>query len=621
VPDLRTIFKRRFKKSKKTARELTMRQVLSVNKTRMFPSWRQWKQLPKVLTGAEKRTLGGLASIAMIAVLILGGTYVATHRVIIPAVGGEYTEGLIGEPQFINPLYASSSDVDQDLERLIYSGLLKWTSEDGYVPDLAESIEVNEDATVYTLTIREGAKFHNGDDVLARDVIFTINAIQNPAYRSPLIDNFHNATIVQEDDRTISFILEESTPDFDQHLCVGILPANLWADVLPQSAPLTALNIQPIGSGPYRFAEFTKDQRGSIRNYTLERNPDYYADTAFIETLTFKFYPDAFALAEALENKNIEGASVVTYEDRETVEENKNVTLVQPRMPQEVVLFFNEELNPVLSDLVVRSAIAQTIDKQSIVDNVYQGGADVIEGMLLEGMIGYHEELESIYNPEQAMSDLDEAGYTFIEGSSQRQIKSSLQEELAEEDSEEATDEEETTEDPAAQAISFTLTTADTSEMRLVAGEIKDDLEAIGMTLELNFVSQAFLPGEVVEPRNFEILLLPLILEANPDPYLFWHSSQGDGIGLNIVNYENDDVDTLLEDAQTETDIEARATAYKQAQELIAEDLPAVFLYQPRYNYAVASKIIMDPIEQITIPSDRFANITSWYIKTKKALQ
>ncbi|MDG1950787.1 MAG: peptide ABC transporter substrate-binding protein [bacterium] len=589
----------------------------------MFPSWRQWKQLPKVLNGAEKRTISALASIAVIAGLILGGTYVATHRVVIPAVGGEYTEGLIGEPQFINPLYASSSDVDQDLERLIYSGLLKWSPEDGYVPDLAESIEVNDDATVYTFTIREGAKFHNGDDVLARDVIFTINAIQNPAYRSPLIDNFHSATIVQEDDRTISFILEESTPDFRQHLCVGILPANLWADVLPQNAALTALNIQPIGSGPYQFAEYTKDQKGSIRNYTLERNPDFYAETALIETLTFKFYPDAFALAEALENKNVEGASVVTYEHRETVEENKNVSLVQPRMPQEVVLYMNDELNPVLSDLVIRSAIAQTIDKQSIVDNVYQEGADVIEGMLLSGMIGYHDELESAHNPEQAASDLDEAGYTLIEGSTQRQIKSSLQEELTEEEEEDETETAETAEEvtPEVQAVIFTLTTADTSEMRLVAGEIKDDLEAIGIAVELNFVSQAFLPGEVIEPRNFELLLLPLILEANPDPYLFWHSSQGNGVGLNIVNYENDDVDTLLEDAQTQTDIEARATAYKQAQELIAEDLPAIFLYQPRYNYAVASKITMDEIQQIMIPSDRFAHITSWYIKTKKALQ
>ena len=112
-----------------------------------------------------------------------------SHRVEIPAVGGQYTEGLIGEPQFINPLYAIQSDVDQDLASLIYSGLMRWDPEEGFIPDLAESLTINEDGTVYTLKIRDNAKFHNGEDVRARDVLFTINAIQNTSYRSPSLTN------------------------------------------------------------------------------------------------------------------------------------------------------------------------------------------------------------------------------------------------------------------------------------------------------------------------------------------------------------------------------------------------------------------------------------------------
>ena len=100
-----------------------MRQVLSVTKTQTIPSWKQWKQLPRLLTHGEKKLLTGSLAVFVFACAALLGTYILSHRIEIPAIGGEYTEGLIGEPQLLNPLYASASDVDQDLTSLIYSGL------------------------------------------------------------------------------------------------------------------------------------------------------------------------------------------------------------------------------------------------------------------------------------------------------------------------------------------------------------------------------------------------------------------------------------------------------------------------------------------------------------------
>jgi peptide/nickel transport system substrate-binding protein len=616
VPDIRTRLKRLIKKqAKNRARDLTMRQVLSVKKTRMFPSWKQWKQLPRVLSGSEKRFIAGSLSVAIISLITMSVGYVSTHRVIIPAVGGTYTEGLVGEPLLINPLYSINNDVDQDLARLVYSGLLKWDPTDGFVPDLAESLEINEDATVYTLKIRDNAKFHNGEDVLARDVIFTINAIQNPTYRSPLADNFFQATVVQEDDRTISFILEEPFAPFPQHLTVGILPAGLWADILPQNAPLASLNIQPIGSGPYKFAEFAKDKKGSIRNYTLERNADYYGQAPYIELLTFKFYADSLQLADALENKNVEGASVVNYEQLSTARSNKNINLHRPNSPQESVLYFNQEISPVLSDVAIRSAIAQAINKAKLVDSAHDGKANVMEGFIPEGMIGHNDQIESTFNPDQANRDLDEAGYTMIEGTNTRKVKRSLQDKVQ-------TDEDETdeTESSPIATIKLTLTTVDTLEMQNVAELIKEDLTSIGIELDIRLVRNEFMFGEVIEPKNFELLLTHIMLEADPDPYVFWHSSQNEG-GLNLVDYENDDVDTLLEEARSELDETVRIEKYQQFQELLAKDIPAVFLYQSKYAYALSSKIISESIENIMIPSDRFAQIEEWYIKTKKALR
>jgi len=603
-----------------------MRQVLSVSKTRTLPSWRQWKQLPSVLSLAEKRTLMGAASVILLSLCVIAATYLSAHRIEIPAVGGDYTEGLVGEPQFINPLYASTNDVDQDLTRLVYSGLLKWDGEASFVPDLAESIDVTEEGTVYTLKIRDNARFHNGEDVRARDILFTINAIQTPSYRSPLAANFQGVSVVQEDDKTISFILDEPFAPFLQHLTVGILPASLWADVLPQNVPLAALNLQPIGTGPYKFLEFTKDKKGAVRSYTLERNEDYYLEPALIETLTFKFYGDAFALADALENKNVEGASVIAYDQLAQIKENKNVQLISSQLPRETNLYFNEVISPALSDLAVRSAISQAINKLSLVEALEEGYAEMIHAPILEGMIGYHAELTDSYDPEQAASSLEEAGYRANIVTGMRELKSGLvetTEESTDEETEEATAEEDDSTETVDEepGLSFTLTAVDSQEMRLAAEQIKQNLVDVGINIELAFTPAELMLSEVIEPQNFEILLTSVMLQADPDPYPFWHSSQGSGMGLNLVNYENEDVDTLLEEARVEIDETVREEKYQQFQELLAKDLPAVFLYRSHYSSAVASKITLEPVETILSPADRFTNVTDWYIKTKKALR
>ncbi|MBI5794161.1 peptide ABC transporter substrate-binding protein [Candidatus Uhrbacteria bacterium] len=595
-------------------KNLTMRQVLSVTKTRMIPSWKQWKQLPLVLTIPEKRVMTSALAVMIFAFVALVGTYVFSHRIEIPAVGGDYTEGLVGEPRFVNPLYAVASDVDQDLTSLIYSGLLKYDPEQGYVPDLAESLAVSNDGLTYTLKIKDHAKFHNGEDVRARDVLFTIDAIQNPAYRSPLIDNFYNVSVVQVDEKTVSFLLKEPFAPFKQYLTVGILPASLWAEILPQNAPLAALNLQPIGSGPYKFSEFAKDGRGSIRSYTLTRNDDFYDDAAFIETLSFKFYSDAASLSEALDNKNIEGASVIPADVLEDMAKNSNVELLQPLIPQETVLSMNQSVQPILKDLVVRTAIAQAIQKQDIVESLALSGAKVIEGPILEGFVGYDATLQSVYNVTQANESLEAAGYRLDESSGLRAVKDGNKK------SEEGADDE-TEAQTATETLHFTLTAADTQEMHTVAQSIQQDLGAIGISVTLNFIPTDVIYASVIEPKNFELLLSSILFEGDSDPYPFWHSSQAKTGGLNFTSYANSDVDTLLVDARKELDESVRATKYQQFGQLLAKDVPAVFLYQSRFAYAVAAKIHLTPLTRIVSPSDRFADVTSWYIKTKKALR
>jgi peptide/nickel transport system substrate-binding protein len=591
-----------FKKSP-TPKDLTMRQVLSATKKGGLPTWQQWQQLPKILSAAERRILIFALSASLASLASLATWYIATHRVDIPAVGGEYVEALIGEPQFINPLYATQSDVDQDLTKLVYSGLLKWDPGQGLVNDLASEVTVSEDGKTYTVKIRDDAKFHNGEEVRARDIIFTIDAIQNPQYRSPLAVSFRGVTVSQVDDKTVAFTLEEPFAPFLSTLTVGILPAGIWGEIEPRNALLASRNLEPIGSGPYRFEEFAKDRSGNILSYTLERNPAYYASPALIERLIFKFYPSAAEAVRALENRNVEGVSFIPADLETEVDGARSVVLWRPSLPREVALYFNQSTSEVLKDKAVRTAIAQAIDKSQLVTEVLGGHGLAIDAPILPGMLGEHPEVAKIaYDPAAAAAALETAGYKLAEGATVRTLKKEPEGEAPNE-------------------LTVTITTAQNPEFVRTAEIIAARLSAVGIKAEVRTVPAEEFFTSTIEPKDYEVLLTGTLLGLDPDPYPFWHSSQNRPGGLNLALYANRNADALLEAARKSTNSEERAQKYREFQDLIAADVPAVFLYQSSYAYAVADKIRNVTLERLVSPSDRFANVVEWYIKTRKALR
>jgi peptide/nickel transport system substrate-binding protein len=589
----------RFKiKQSNPAKDLTMHQVLSVSKPRRFPSWKQWQQLPTVISKIELRVIQTAFLLFIFSLGSLIAIPIFGDRVEIPARGGEYTEALVGEPQLINPLYTTTNDVDQDLVSLIYSGLMRWDPTQGLVQDLAESVQINEEKTVLTFTIKENAQFHNGDPVLARDVLFTINAIQNPIYRSPLFPQFREVSIIQEDDRKISFVLEKPNSAFLRSLTVGILPANAWADILPQNATLAALNLQPIGSGPYKFEKFTKDKKGSIRSYSLKPFDKYAHAPAHIERLNFKFYSDPASALDALANKYVEGASIIPFENRQETRQNRGVAVYSPLLSREVVLFFNQKINETLKQKSVREAIAMSISKESLVKDVLKSEASIITGPILAESVGYHEGLADIpVDIEKAKTLLAE---TKVIGTV-----------------EELKEVEETKKKPN----QMTLTTIENEEFLAVASAIKTQLDSVGLNIEIVAVAPEAFFDQVISTRSFELLLTTAMFNTDPDPYVFWHSSQKNSAGLNIVEYQNMEVDKLLEQARTAKNDEERGTALRSFQEKLMADVPAVFLYQSTYGYAVSKKIQNVQLTHLRVPSDRFAQITQWYIKTKKTFK
>lgn len=629
------------KPNKQSAQDLTQRQVRSVSNNRRFPSWKQWKRLPNVLSKTETRVLQAAFAVILLSLFTIGGWFFMTQRVATPTVGGEYTEALIGEPQLINPLYASASDVDADLTSLVYSGLMRWDPNDGLVKDLASEIQTSEDGTTYEVTIRDDAQFHNEEPVRPRDVIFTVNAIQNPLYRSNLAPNFQNVEVSQIDDDTVAFTLGEPFAPFLETLTVGILPADVWSDIPPRNAMLAALNLEPIGSGPYKFAEFTKNQKGQIQTYTLERNPDFYRDPAMIERLNFKFYSNGNAAVRALENKNVEGVSFVPNDLEASVQEDSSVNIMHPKMPRAISLFFNQSMSETLREAGVRQAIVRAIDKQAILNDVLGGHGTTIDSPILPDMLGYDDAVgQSGRNLEKARELLDEAGYTKPEGATYREVPEDQREEADEQNEEETSedaegeegdgdnaesDEQPETEDEQTQeqpyALTFNVTTVQNPEFVAVAERIKQQMKEVGVNVQIRTIPSETFYNQILSTHDYEILLTGTLSGADPDPYPFWHSSQTDEGGLNLAQYENRQIDEILEQARSTTDETKRAEFYKEFQEQVIADAPAVFLYQSTYAYAIADKIKNVDIPRITDPANRWSDVNEWYIKTRKTLK
>ena len=126
---------------------------------------------------------------------------------------------------------------------------------------------------------------------------------------------------------------------------------------------------------------------------------------------------------------------------------------------------------------------------------------------------------------------------------------------------------------------------------------------------------------DVIVPRAFEALLFGEILGAEPDLYPFWHSSQIGESGLNLANFNNSQADKLLEDIRKEEELEKRAEAFIKLEEILMDNIPAIFLYNPNYTYVVSSKVKGIELERIVSPVDRLNGIEKWYIKTRRGFK
>lgn len=550
-----------------------------------IPRLSTWKHLPKLLTSPERWIMRIALAVLLLTVSGTITRVASKHLIRLPRSGGSYVEGLVGVPRFINPIMAST-DVDRDLARLIYSGLLRYTDSGQLTEDLASRIEHSADEKILTLRLKENLHFHDEKPLTSEDVAFTISAIQNPAWRSPLWRAFQDIAVQTPDPQTVIITTKAPTPALLRIFTVGILPKHIWENVDPINADRAVWNLKPVGSGPFQFKSLSKTGDGILSALKLVRNDTFHFGAPYLDEITLRFFPGFDEALQALKEHTIQGVSFIPARLANNIPA-KGFAMRSLAMPHYTAVFFQDRNNAVFREVSVRRALALALDRKAISQTV--PGGILTDGPFFPGQIGFASTLAPItYDPQKATLLLESAGW---------KKKGVVWVKTGKE-------------------LGLTLTVLNEPTFLAVAQKIKQDWEALGIQVTLEIAQKETLIKNGLRPRAYEALLFSIV-GGEADPYPLWHSSQMDDPGLNLSSVKVREIDSLLETGRRTFDQTVRAHTYIEFQKRLQEAVPAILLYRSPYTYVVSSKVHGLTRQTLTTPSDRLIGIEKWFVRSR----
>jgi peptide/nickel transport system substrate-binding protein len=522
--------------------------------------------------------------------LLLGARWVYDSARVEPDKGGTFVEAIAGRPQYVNPLLAQFNDADRDLVALVFAGLTKVGAGGRVEPDLAESWDISADGKTYTFKLRADRKFHDGQPVLADDVLFTIGLLQDPAFPGlpDVAAQWQDIAVKKQGDRTVVFTLPQPYGPFLEQATLGILSARQFAGVT--AANLVAVPFQglPVGAGPFKVSQL------NVQQAVLQPDPNYPGPKSYLDSLVVKFYPTSRATLLAVQAGEASGARAVPAEEIPRLKQDRNLALLSvPLEGRAAVLFLNNRRAP-FDTAAVRQAVALAIDRQVLIDQALSGQGKPAYGPISPLSWGYVAVGQGNQDLRKAETLLAEAGWVDTNGDGLR----------------------ERDEEPLAVA----LASSDDPERRAAAAYLAAQLSRLGFRVELQPQSWEQLRDEHLATHDFDAALADVWLpNYDPDVLALWHSSQATS-GLNLSGWSSGKGDGLLEQGRDSWQQSTRTEAYAAFQKTFGEDMPAVFLYYPTYTYALRTAVQGVSLQPLLDPSERFRGFAAWYTQTKKVI-
>jgi peptide/nickel transport system substrate-binding protein len=466
---------------------------------------------------------------------------------------------LNSDPLYLNPVIASEG-TSQQVNAFIFNALLKFNEHLELVGDLAESWKSSKDEKTWTFTLKKNITWHDGAPFTAEDVAFTFDRLFDPA-----INTYNRGLFMVEgkkpdikviDPCTIQFCLPRPFAPFVSNLALmPIIPLHLLKG---KDLNHSEFNWHPIGTGPFMFKEW----KASERLY-LVANPHYFCGAPLLKGVSMPIIPSAESRRIALMTDTVD-TSTLSTEDMRAVKTMKNIQVFQWQQYDYDYLGF-DLTKALFQDINVRKAINYAIDKDTIVKAVLQGTGKVATGPIPIASWAYSDDVEKYsYNPEKARSLLISSGWSPGKDRVMTRQGKKLEFEIRYRSG-----------NPAAEKASVIM------QAYLMEAGIKVNLRATEFSALLNSCN----------PGQFEAVILDWIENCDPDNFTEWHSSQMGDKGMNYMSYQNPKVDRILEEARSLSDRAKRKKLYSELQQIVVNDAPYVFLWNPDYVVAVNRRV------------------------------
>jgi peptide/nickel transport system substrate-binding protein len=526
----------------------------------------------------------------------------------------EYIEGVVtgvdenGDlftVQKLNPLIPSSIQLERDVNEIIYEPMVKMTPDYKNEKVLAEDIKEIKPGQDYIIKLKQNVQWHDGVKFSAEDVLATHLLLQKLNNSSETQSIFSKSakkmTVEKIDDYTLSFKVNDNgiIPNFYEVVSYKVLPAHLIKDLNETNITLPRIQINrvPVGTGPFKFTTRSNSE------ILLTRFNQYHKTPAKLKSIRFVAFEDETSALNALRAGQIHGLAGLTIDSAKGTTAYSYVkTYKSPTLYNQYwAIYFNirEEGPAALRDQKVRQAIAYSINKEEVLEDLDHQG-EVANGPIPASSFAYNKDaVKYSFDKAKAIEILEAAGW---KGEPRQK---------------------------GDQVLKFTLTYVDNVDRKKIAEDIKEELGAIGVQIDLNPLPLNQVNQDYILPRRFELLLYGVNTFIDPDRYELFHSKEKNHPGLNISGYQSTkntlDIekgekieiprsDKLLVEARGNADPEKRKPSYFEFQELVASDVPMVFLYHPTFSYLVNQRIKGIEMTNMKSVEERFNNIENWEI-------